>query len=276
MKTEFNFGYIIILLTLIFGCQKQKPNNAGIVEKTINIDSLIEVNKDRQLFLSFWSGMSKKEFEEVLKYETNRGRLKNDKFIFYEEEPYNKGFEFLKFELEPNFENDSFLSSLSLLYEYDFYKSTGLYNISKMESDFYLKTKSITDLYDEKYVKNKYIKNPKSSLKEVGSPCSGYSLVKDDKSYYTYFASDKVKRYIEILVSEKISEDEISGSTFSNRKDESECKLAELRIFITYQLLSDYLKWEEKKNLRMEERERNIIDKKKSKGEEIKKNNSLL
>ncbi len=46
-----------------------------------NIEQLIENNKDKRLFLSFWSGMTYDEFVKVKEYENQTGNLKNDKFL---------------------------------------------------------------------------------------------------------------------------------------------------------------------------------------------------
>lgn len=76
MKTKLNF--LIILLLLAFGC-----NNSGSQNnvKTVSIDELISQNKDRFLFLSFWSGMSKQEFDQIKQFENEKGNLKDGKFL---------------------------------------------------------------------------------------------------------------------------------------------------------------------------------------------------
>ena len=45
------------------------------------VNELIENNKDKRLFLSFWSGMTYDEFVKVKEYENQTGNLKNDKFL---------------------------------------------------------------------------------------------------------------------------------------------------------------------------------------------------
>jgi hypothetical protein len=45
------------------------------------VKQLIETNKDKRLFLGFWSGMLNDEFNRVKEYENKIGNLRNDKFI---------------------------------------------------------------------------------------------------------------------------------------------------------------------------------------------------
>jgi len=48
-----------------------------------SVEQLIEKNKDKRLFLSFWAGMAYDEFIKVKEYENKSGNLKDDKFSFH-------------------------------------------------------------------------------------------------------------------------------------------------------------------------------------------------
>lgn len=78
---------ILILTSLIlcFSCVDNKsPLDKKMSENEIK--QLIEINKDKKLFLSFWSGMTDEEFYNVKEYENKSGNLKNDKFIIHTNE----------------------------------------------------------------------------------------------------------------------------------------------------------------------------------------------
>ena len=110
----------IILLLILFCCQprnKEKVINSisfGQESKVnkeempcLNLDSLIAVNRNSVLFLSFWVGMSKEEFECVYKKEQlakNIDSLGNYKFIYRtgsKNNPYGE----VDFKIKADFEN---------------------------------------------------------------------------------------------------------------------------------------------------------------------------
>src|SRR5690349_10924972 len=75
----------LILFSLLLACVSKTDTSETedsvkhpvAVEDVTDIDSLIKVNAQKNLFLSFWSGMSRKDFYKVLNYELEKGSLIN-------------------------------------------------------------------------------------------------------------------------------------------------------------------------------------------------------
>ena len=72
---------ISMLLLLVFtSCTDKKP-----VVDVQNVENLINLNKDKKLFLNFWYSMSQKQFEDVVNYEISKGSLvrSGDSLFFF-------------------------------------------------------------------------------------------------------------------------------------------------------------------------------------------------
>ncbi|SHI57404.1 hypothetical protein SAMN05444280_103179 [Tangfeifania diversioriginum] len=74
---------IYFLIILIFqGCNYSESNSRKNSNQVINnTDDLINKNKNKILFLNFWSGINENEFESIKDLETKNGNLKNGDFI---------------------------------------------------------------------------------------------------------------------------------------------------------------------------------------------------
>mgnify|MGYP007011674302 CR=1 FL=1 len=75
--------FISIIIFSFYGCEtntqyRSIPTN--VEHRDFIVDSLVNVNSDKVLFLNFWSGMSYRQFSDVLEYENRKKRLINNKF----------------------------------------------------------------------------------------------------------------------------------------------------------------------------------------------------
>ena len=71
-----------LIILIIQGCNYSESNSRKNTNQIINnTDDLINNNKDKILFLSFWSGINENEFESIKNLETKNGNLKNGDFI---------------------------------------------------------------------------------------------------------------------------------------------------------------------------------------------------
>ena len=74
--------YLLFLLIICFSCVENKSH----IDKNLpdnNVEQLIEKNKDKRLFLSFWAGMMYDEFVKIKEFENKSGNLKNDRFFIH-------------------------------------------------------------------------------------------------------------------------------------------------------------------------------------------------
>lgn len=72
-------AYLLFPSLLLISCGYDGRKNNDIQK----LDSLINVEKDSLLFLSFWSGMSEQEFKSVVEMENRKANLFNGQFYFF-------------------------------------------------------------------------------------------------------------------------------------------------------------------------------------------------
>lgn len=183
----------ILLLTsliLCFSCVDNKsPLDKKMSEKEIK--QLIEINKDKKLFLSFWSGMTDDEFTNIKEYENKSGNLKNDKFIIHPNE----------FEVTKDYDS----KKINLIYnEIDDkpYHLNQEATIKYYEENF---IDEVIEVFDEKYQRldkenykqtlkqrmNFPVKKEKKYRKgEIIMPLKGLNPVFNYKDLYVYFTKN--------------------------------------------------------------------------------------
>jgi hypothetical protein len=86
IKTNQKILFIYFIIIIIFSFYVCETNTqyrsipTNVEHRDFIVDSLVNVNSDKVLFLNFWSGMSYRQFSDVLEYENRKKRLINNKF----------------------------------------------------------------------------------------------------------------------------------------------------------------------------------------------------
>lgn len=255
MKNNRLSIFIILLLTLFY-CQprnKEKSTNSisfgqeSTVESEetpyLNLDSLIDVNRSSVLFLSFWVGMSKEEFECVYKNEQlvkNIDSLGNYKFIYRtgsKNNPYGE----VDFKIKADFENlTNTLNELTL-----FPESKSIRMDGSCLSDC---PECLYDLAFEQILKKYKLKYPSFTVTYVDGPIYVVSP----------YLSDCHETIYEFLDLNKVVSFNIVECKFKGKRKAEDC----IGINIQYQ---DLKKYNEIKN-----KKKSTIDDKKNKLEKNK------
>lgn len=226
------------ILLLLIGCSNTKEN--------VNIEKLINDNKENSLFLTFWKGMSDKEFERVKSYENSNGTLKdgifylNDKFPF---KVYHGGNSItLTYEDEQwsNYTGDPY-------YVWDYIKSGNPSNYIDIEN-------TLVNLFNSKY-KLIINNNNKFDLSQYDEFITTESRVFPNNKEHninmqwqdTIHENEKViilrsnYYFLDKNYNYHTSQSGAS-STFFNDKKNKKAKIANCHISVTYEFLNDYLK----------------------------------
>ncbi|MDX9848614.1 MAG: hypothetical protein RBT74_16655 [Tenuifilaceae bacterium] len=288
---------IVIFLSSCFPNESEQNNIHR--NTTIKIDSLIAINKDKLLFLNFWSGMDKDEFEAVKEFENQNGRLFDDKFVikFYD----NKMYYHLACGVITHSSNTyPTVSELQLNLKYEegtvqlYLKEQLKNNLNKIK-DNTSRPKYVENL--EKYESlilhliktydNKYIRTKIEPL-EFNYKTNTYSWITNDKNpiiiqLTAYIESAFYKKWIKGTDS-GLDAFVINGD-LKKQKEYSEINLYaegieplmhDCEIVISYQLYSDYLNKLEEKRLIEEKNEQHFIKQKEKEKLELNKNNDVL
>ncbi len=267
---------LIFILLFAFGCDYSgSQHNAK--NKSVSIDQLIAQNKNRFLFLSFWDGMSEQEFNQILKYENEKGNLSNGKFLLMTTSVNSIPFE-VSF--------DDF--SITLTYKdvqwanYSGNSFDAFNEIQDGKSYDYIE-KTIIDLFDNKYQRLNPIKNKKDLkkpdlLKEIEDEVAQFRNENEHNLLLQWKTTNaKTNRVISLsstyrfLVKDFNAKTSPSGATskFYHDKENKKIKNGECSIYITYEFLDEYLK-------RQAEQETREIEQKKLREQERKEIEKLI
>jgi|GEM_PF-3320488 len=239
--------YSIICLLLV-GC-----NNA---KEEINIEKLIDKNKDSSLFLNFWKGMSDEEFELVKIFENENGTLKNGKFYLNEKFPFKIYNSHNSITL--TYEDEQWNSySGDPYYVLDYIKSGNPSNYTKIEN-------ILISIFNSKYERIINSKaNSQSNLSQYDKYISSKIKVSPNHKEHNLniqWKNSKDKKIITLKLNYSFLDKNynyqtsLSGasSTFFNDQKNKKAKIANCHISITYEFLNDYLK-------RIKKHEENIL-----------------
>lgn len=215
-------GLNIVFVLLLMSCSLDFRSN----EK---IESLIDSNRDKRLFLSFWLGMDERDFKRVLQYENLHENLNDGKFEFL----YSN-------ELMIPFEVSKFGDAIDLTYSdeyYDYWEGSGqqLPKLGLVEGLHYESIiRELIKMFNEKYLLLK-------SDRKVESSGFGYS------DYYTYNYVWKAKmnndKFKVIMLSTYHSYySGKQGESFQRDMKKKRDELASCRISIIYRSFDDYQK----------------------------------
>ena len=239
----------IVLVLLLMSCSLDFRSNE-------EIESLIDSNRDKQLFLSFWVGINKKDFKRVYQYEHSKRNLINGNFEFLH---YN--------DLKIPFKVSTFDDGIRLTYEdtyYDYWEGSGKQLAkSGLGKAFYYQSISseLVKIFSEKHL---LLKSDSKVSSSRWNDSKEYDYVwkakmNNDKfkviilnTYYTYYAKKE-------------------GQALFRDMEKKRDKLAFCRISITYDSFDNYQKMldertEREKNdsirndLKVQQKQRDIED----------------
>ena len=139
---KFYFILSVLIWVIFFGCNNidQHPDNKKDKEfllDSISYNAKFAENKSKILFLDFWFGMTKNEYEYSIK------KLTKEKKLHFDSIPiYNYFFSdvwsdpiLIPFEIRPNFWNDS-LNSLSIVYDHNGKRKSEV-NLEELKENFH-------------------------------------------------------------------------------------------------------------------------------------------
>jgi hypothetical protein len=288
---------IVIFLSSCLPNEREQNNTHK--NTTIKIDSLIAINKDKLLFLNFWAGMDKDEFEAVKEFENQHGRLLDDKFIikFYD----NKMYYHLSCGATTHSSNTyPTVSELQLNLKYE-EGTVHLYIIEQLKNNLNkIKDSNSIPKYVENLEKyeslilhliktfdNKYTRTKIEPLK-FNYKTNTYSWITNDKNPIII----QLTAYIESAFYEKWSKGTDSdldafviNGDIKKQMESSEIYLYaegikplmhDCKIDITYQQYSDYLNKLQEKRLIEEKNKQHFIKQKEKEKLELNKNNDVL
>ena len=222
------------------------------------VSTLININKNKLLFLDFWAEMNTEEFGKIIEYENSKGNLVKGKFNL--KYPTNYPF---------NYENSG-ISEIS-------------FRITKQDQGICL------TYHDEVWDEIKPNLLPREGKKEgakynnikdylIKYFDSKYSIIKNTESSKIWKTKGIIEKIVLLEYSIDYFEIPKNGSAIimNKEKNESKYKIAECVIKITYLLFDDYLKEQnvikDKESLEMKKDNKE----KENQKEEIYKNNEKL
>lgn len=282
--------FLLLALPLTCGCDYSGSQNTTKI-KSISTEQLLIKNKNRFLFLRFWDRMTEQEFNQIVKYENEKGNLKDGKFLLMTSSSKEIPFEIKNYD-----------DCISLYYDdiqWSSYVGASFYALNKIPNgkSYYYIEKTIIDLFDNKYER---ISLPSIENKEKSKTKGKYptleEIEEEDKSLLNK------KEHETTLKWKSFNENKIiilhsnysffkndfdyntaeSGATahYPHDRENKNIMIGECSIRIYYEFLDEYL---ERENERENEQKIIVIEQKKQKEQErkeldnkIKKNNSNL
>ncbi len=255
----------LLISNLLISCSFNSNQGAQ------KIESLINENKDKSLFLGFWSKMNEEDFEKVKKFETEKGNLENGKFILIiPEDQETKKFSFY-------LNNSS--SRIKLIYEDDLWEDhkegKSLINDGYDKALEYTKMKDyLINLFDQKY-KRIDIENLQESL-IWGSEHKVIALHYDISYLDIYPSYLDYRDTITKIVFPPRKQIEGGTSYMKIDKNKKKARIAYGKIEITYDLYNKYLQEIKNHELNKKELQHNEEMKKKNNNELMQRNTEIL
>lgn len=272
---------LLFILLFAFGCE-YSGSQKNTATKLVSTDQLISANKNRLLFLNFWGGMSEQEFNQIMKFENEKGNLKNDKFLLMISPSHSIPFEIHAYE-----------NSISLSYsdsQWATYTGNSFYALNEIPSGksySYIENELI-NLFNNKYEEIEIPEGKDEISERLKSQGIDIDLSKNEIEHdivrHWKTTNEKKNRIITLNSSYSFLDKNfdpktsVSGasSKFYHDRENKKAKIGECSIHITYEFLDEYTQRQKEQKI-LEQKQKEIREQKwEEKNNKIKENNSNL
>lgn len=228
---------------ILFGLVLLSFSQCGTSISPEDLQARINKNREKPFFLSFWQGMTEDEFEAVLKYETQRGNLRYNRFFL--KVPTKDSYEEVLFKI--NYHD----GMIELLYEDErwiphrgFYPTDVGYAISKEGASYGFKYNRIKD-YLLNHLDEKYSKYGWNDLYEIQSYTStGGGIFYQDLQKAVFLSSNInfffIADWLRYINEEKQSVPSGADAHYILNSKKDKLRLAYCKISILYLSLQDF------------------------------------